>query len=284
MVNPNAVVPLIMAAAQLRLICLLFGNSLQMSIEAGNGIVMGTPHWMLYQSRVLGPWTVHLLSKCTRSAYHLFAFICLAISGYLILILSHSWAAFFLFHLLFAFLLKAPWLYTWDFYGLIFFVLFVSFALTGKSWIWFAALFLVAIFNHENALYIALYMILAGMLMPGAVCAVTGMAIVHLLRKALLKREIGPSAFNRHDLTGKSIHIHIKDNIAWLGRSWKSLDAMIPLFLLSVMLIIVRTAFQYPALSAAHLALLGSIVFATLLHEPRAFIPLIPFATILLWQ
>lgn len=45
------------------------GTGFSLSVEASEGVVNGMPHWRLYQSRVLGPYTVDLISRSFAISY-----------------------------------------------------------------------------------------------------------------------------------------------------------------------------------------------------------------------
>lgn len=310
-----AAISLVLAVMQFRVIMFVQGSNYGSSIVAAKGVVLGTPHWMLYQSRVLGPWTVELLSRLNgnfQMAYVLYVIAATAVAGWLVLTTVRrlhgaeaGWAALFLFHMLFSALLSQPWLYAWDHYGVIAFILFVRFVMDGKDWRWFTALFAVAVFNRESALYIALWMILDPlvkaamdrappkwpMLVSGLACMASGMVVIRTLRQALLVREIGPEMFHAPELAGKSVHIKWGQNLDFLNsiatRFSLTFEILIPLFLVGIaalaVVLALRDPRRYLALSATHLALIASIMVAAVLQETRVMLELVPFLCLGIW-
>jgi hypothetical protein len=275
---------LFFAAVQLRLIGLVV-TDYQPSMEATDGVLTGCPHWKVYQSRLFAPLLVGFLELALKNqllSHKIFQYLCLSVAGYLMLVLSNSWAAFFLMHILFAFTLKPPWLYPWDFAGVIIWILFVWMGINVSPSQMVVGLFMVALCNHENALFIALYLILRGDYGVGAGCLVFGMVWTELIRRNMMKMEIGPTAFSYPELANKSFHNQIGRNLEFLRSSWKSLDVMTPIFLL----LVCAVAFlcQYTGLAVTHMALVVSIAVGALLREPRSLLVLVPFATIGFWQ
>lgn len=236
------------AAAQARLVWMFLQDDFNRSAEAALGVVNGTPHWRIYQSRVLGPYLVQWLSSYTPSyadAYFAFAVAALAIAGLLILILafrlfrdtSAALASFFTLHAMFALLLAHPWLYAWDFGSLIVYTIFVYLVLSGAGWLSFTLLFLLAIVNRESGLFIALWMIANPLLrwliaapaddatsrsdrklfVAGLGCFAGGIAIIEHLRTRLLVREVAPDVFGDRSL-GSDFHLRFADNVAMIRR------------------------------------------------------------------
>jgi hypothetical protein len=310
----DAAIVLLLALAQFRMIMLVIGRDYVASMDAAQGVVNGLPHWLIYQSRVLGPYTVQALTLLLpdyRLAHIVYTILMTGLGGAVMLVvarrnfgLERGWAAFFLYQLLIALLLSKPWLYAWDQYGLILFTLFVGFVLEGRDWRWFTALFAVAIFNRESALFMALWMIgdplvkralgrpaAWSLLISGLFCLVAGSGLVALLRKALLVREIGPELFHLPELAGKMAHTHWDNNVAALGQmvSQVSLgfEILIPLFMLLALLLALRLAWRDPAGYLALAAMLGvmlaAILIAGVLLETRVLLELVPFVALLAW-
>jgi hypothetical protein len=161
-----AAVALLCAMAQFRLIMMVQGRHYGDSIKATQGVIDGMPHWRAFQSRLLGPWLVdglHRLLGDLVTAHVSYEIGMSTLAGWLMLRLMNrlhgpqaAWGAFLVLQLLFAFLLHPLWLYAWDNASIVLFVLFTYFVMTDKTRRWFVALFAVAIFNRESALYIAL--------------------------------------------------------------------------------------------------------------------------------
>lgn len=309
---------ILLAVAQFRMIAFILGQTYNSSIDAANGVVHGTPHWLLYQSRVLGPYTVALLAPLFGNfslAHVFFAITTQAIAGYLVLATvarrfgtDAAWGAFFLFQLLFTLALSKSWLYAWDHYSLIEFILFTEFVLAGKDWRWFTALFAVGIFNRESALFISLWMILQPlvdgwierrrlpdlnwrMLGAGLATMAAGLITVHVLRSVLLVHEMGPEMFHLPELAGKSVHVKLDGNLAFLWETVSqftlTFDILIPAFLLTVLVIALRLARhdprRYLALALTQGAMLLSLLTVAVLQETRVLLDLIPFVALTFW-
>lgn len=308
-------VSLLLACMQFRVIMLVQESNYGASISAAQGVVQGLPHWVIYQSRVLGPWMVELLSRLDGNfqwAYVYYVIATTAGAGWLILTTVRrrfgtdaGWGALFLFHMLFSALLSKLWLYAWDHIGLIVFTLFVRFVMDGKGTRWFLALFAVAIFNRESALYIALWMVLDPLIkavfdrtpprltMPlcGAACLGAGLVVIGMLRRLLLVREIGPELYDAPELAGKTVHIKWEQNLAYLQTVLTTasftFEFVIVVFLLAVValavVLAVRDPRRYLALSVVHLALIASILVAGLVQETRVMLELVPLVCLGVW-
>jgi hypothetical protein len=308
-------VSLIFALAQFRMIMLVLGPGYANSIDAALGVVRGLPHWRAYQSRVLGPWMIEILSGAFGgfSAAHVFFTIAMtAVAGWLILALTqHSfgrraaWGAFFLFHALFAFLLGKLWLYAWDHSGIVVFILFIHFVLSGKDWRWFTALFVLAVVNRESAFFIALWMVLDplvkaqldrtrpqwALLLAGLACLGFGLELVGWLRDALLVREVGPELFNMPAMAGKTFHNQWHNNLEFLGqvttRFSLGFEILIPLFLGAVLALAALLAWRdrrrYLALALTQAGIVASLFVAAALPETRVMLELVPFLAMGIW-
>ena len=297
------------AVAQFRLIMLVMGNGYRGSVAAALGVVSGQPHWKVYQSRILGPWLVEFLSiplgDNYLSAHIVFTIVMTAAAGWLILHLTAgrygndaAWSAFFLFQALFALVLDKSWLYAWDHIGIVSQILFVSLVWSGKDWRWFAGLFAVSLFNHESALFIALWMVADPIVKgwfdrrpirwTGAVVGLGGLlggeAIILFLRNVLLVREIGPEKFNMPDGAGRDIQIQWAANWHFLAQSiihFNIFYLLIPALLAGVTVLAVILGLRDPrrwlALSAVQIVIVLSILSLALLSETRVLLELVPF-------
>lgn len=162
------------ALAQFRMIATIIGGAYRDSIAAAQGVVAGTPHWQVYQSRVLGPWVVQLLSGPVGSfqaAHVLYTIGLYFLAGLAMLVTAYrlygakaAWLAFLGFHLLCMVLINSRWHYIWDGGELLSFALFCYFVLADKDWRWMTGLFCVSILNRESAFFIAAWMILSPLL------------------------------------------------------------------------------------------------------------------------
>jgi hypothetical protein len=309
------------ALAQFRLIASILQFRYEASVEAAKGVVMGRPHWRIDQSRVLGPYVVEGLSHLVfdfLAAHVLFSIGALAVAGFLAWRLgahlggndiATALLAFIVFQVAFAFLLGNRWLYVWDFIGVIVFLLFVDFVVSGKSWPWFVGLFAVAIFNRESAQFIALWMIVDpvarwileklghsesaprdwSMPIAGIGCAAAGFMIVAGLRRALLIEEMGPKIFADAPATSNGMfQFRLLENLHLIGGAFMTSDygvtfvtmAFIVLFLLGTVIVAACLAYLYPArllgLSLTYIAMVMALLAFGALFETRIYVELIP--------
>ncbi len=307
----GATLSAILALGQFRLILLLLDTDYTRSMEAAQGVVAGTPHWRVFQSRVLAPYAIQGMERLLGSygaAYKAFCAGALVAAGYLAWTLGRrvggtlrsAGLGLLLFHVAFAFLLSRPWLYAWDYVGAILFLLFVHFVASGRAWPWFAALCAVAAFNRESAYFIALWMLLdpvmrhfapardgaprapfnRGMAAAGAVCLVGSAAVVEGLRRTLLVRELGPELFAKAPgQAGAYAHLQLRDNLTVIREQF---GYQSPLLLFVGLIAVLSVALarreprRYAALGVVHLVVLGSLLVFGVVQESRIYIELIP--------
>jgi hypothetical protein len=299
-----------MALAQFRLVVLIQGRQYQESIDAALGVINGVPHWANYQSRILGPYTVRFLTTFTDGnfvlAHVVFLMLTTLAAGLLFLKLATrrfgaqaGWAAFTFFHLGFAALLNERWLYAWDHYSIIVFTLFVYFVYAAKDWRWFAALYTIALFNRESALFIAMWMVLQpicrvciehgrekrwqgfdrAMCAAGVLCGVIGLFIMHLLRQALLIHEAGraPGIVHNYIIAWDR---NVTDMASTLGANF-GMQLVCPAFLaltaVIAFVLVRRNPARFLAMGITHIALCVSIVIFGVLTETRVMLELLPF-------
>ncbi len=300
------------AIAQFRMIATIMGGGYGDSIAAAQGVVAGTPHWLVYQSRVLGPWMVQLLSGPVGSfqaAHVLYTIGLYFLTGLAMLVTVYrfhgakaAWIGFLCFHVLCMFLINRRWHYIWDSGELLSFTLFCYFVLAGKDWRWMTGLFCVSILNRESAFFIAAWMILyplltaaldrarprLPMLLAGLACLVGGVALVQGLRAALLKQEIGPVLFGMPEMAGRSFHPHVQDNIAYLADAFLQptleFNILIVVLLLGPLvltwLLARRFGRRYLGLGLAHGLIVLSLPIVGVLPETRVLFDLVPFMAI----
>lgn len=300
---------LLAALAQFRMIGKVIGPQYQDSIAAAQGVVDGLPHWMVFQSRVFGPWTVEILSGLTGSfetAHMLYTIAAYFLAGLAMLMVAHrhygaksAWIGFLCFQSLCLLLINSRWHYVWDGGELLTFTLFCHFVLAGKDWRWLAGLFAVSVLNRESAFFIAAWMILDPLIsatldrtrprwpmaLAGLACLAGGMALTQFLRTALMRREIGPDLFGMPELAGRSFHPHIQLNIQYLLDAFmhptQEFNILIVLLLLAplvlTMLLAHRFGRRYLSLGLAHGLIVLSLPIAGVLAETRVMFGLAPF-------
>lgn len=99
-----------------------------LSVNGALGVTTGHPYWREFQSRVLSPYLVLLLSKVTRNyvaAHFVFGLAALTLAGFLAWQMGvkvgrdtrSGLLSFIGLQAGFCCLLSPPWLYAWDYYG-----------------------------------------------------------------------------------------------------------------------------------------------------------------------
>ena len=305
-----------------RVIILIFGRQYKLSVDAAQGVLIGEPHWRVFQSRLLGPYLVEAASVVfdTFLKAHVFcSVVLLALAGYLMLVrLTHLYRdsirallGYSVFFFLFVFCVNSPWLYIWDLVDVVLFVLFCDFVAHRRDYRFFVALFVVAVFNRQSAFYIALWMMidplvksvldrargLRGgrfdfkMAVSGVVLLGAGVALVEYLQSTLLVREVGPSLVGQVEGAGPRFHFLLLDN---LSRLWKALISfrvamsfLIPLFIVFYLAFCGWVASRNPranlGVATVHALLLASTVVFVFAFETRVYLVLLPFVAFNLW-
>lgn len=308
------ILALLFAVAQLQLVIVTYQEALADSFKAAKGVYDGTPHWLIYQSRVLGPYLIVWITKIVgdpAKAFVLFFISAQTLAGYLaakfapfIVGKAQQLGIFFTFQSLFSVLViphrVGSWLYVWDLIGLNIFLVFIYFVVTRKGWKSFLILFLLAVLNRESALFIALWMVLNPlcrfflkdsedidwpMIGSGILSLISGGLLIKYLRSALLVKELGPEMFNSPDLAGKFIHFKLSENIEFIKSAFlgfgENMDIVIPVFILSFIFLGFSLAIRFPrrfmALALINAALIGSLLFFAVVYEVRIYLELIPF-------
>lgn len=237
-----------LALAQARVVRQMFGTLYRQSVDAAAGVLAGTPHWRVFQSRQLGPRLVQAVNVAVgdfERAHVACTVALLSAAGYLVFRsvsrrtgdAAKALASLLAFELLTVFCLGKDWLYIWDFSGALLFVVFNDLVARERRPPAFALLFAVAIFNRESALFIAAWMVLdplcryaldrgAGraarpldwpMAATGAALLVAGSALVEALRAAFFVREVGPQIVGGPvPGAGPRFHYMLPDNVLWL--------------------------------------------------------------------
>jgi hypothetical protein len=304
---------LYVSVAQVRLIKAVL--NLNQSADVAHNVFVGRPPWRLFQSRVLGPYLVEGLSRITVSplaaAYSLYACLMLAAAGCLAYSLGHRLAgkpggalSFTFLYLGFALLLTSPWLYAWDFVNIIVFLIFVYLVVARKPYRWFVVLFLVAIFNHESALFIGLWLVVDPLarwsvskvwrveipiewrqIAVGGFCLVAGMILIEILRWALLIEELPMPEWYRNHL----FHFQGINNLHFWAYSFTHFsDApfAIPLFLIGAAISTVVVALRWPmqllGLSIVQMLMIVAVLLFGNAPETRIYLELLPFLALVI--
>jgi hypothetical protein len=273
-------------------------------------IIQGKPDWLAQQNRLLGPYLVLLISKLNVSfsiAWMIFTGLWLAIESVLLFyvlrkqdqtpIESIKFVVIFWFFFL---TLQDFWLYTWDGIDLIIFTLFAYGIIKEKSTAFHLALFSVAIFNRESALFIATYILVSAFkftvrppslklvgwskLLLGGLLLVGGTAYTQYVRHVYFVSTGDGRPDVEHQLLGN--HVRLLENLRSIFVDCFGSEAF-PIFIIVVLAIAfflsrIRS-FQDGELKCLLISLvilLNTMVFG-LFNETRMFFILLPFALFL---
>jgi hypothetical protein len=195
---------------------------IRVSVGTSLEVTTGNPLWKTFQSRVLGPYLIKVLSLGLSdnyvAAYICFQIVTVTIAGFLCWRLGRKYGgsdqaallALMIFLICFVLLLSPPTLYSWDLIDLIVFAVFIDFVLSRLSLGWFVGLFAIAIWNRDSAIFIALWLIFDPIvrwlyqlrnrrskpaidwhrIIAGIACIAAGLIIVHVLKKTLSLEQI----------------------------------------------------------------------------------------------
>lgn len=291
----------VLAFVQARMIYGVLGKDYPESVKASFGVVLGQPHWRIYQSRVLGPYLVDGLRHLFPSPVSAFAFLGLVAlfgAGLLACRLGNrvdgargAWCSLAVTHGAFAFLLAYPWLYIWDYLDLVVFLAFAVFVIENRPTSWFAALCLLGMLNHEIAMFIGVWLAVDGAMKRnwvragvGVGCVVVTLVVTELLRRALLVEELGPKLFidAPKDL-GSSFYFTLPRNLHVVGVLFTRWDYRLLFLLVAFVLAVPVVAWwlqkrepAWRSYAIANVLMLGSLLTFGLLIEARIYIVLIP--------
>ncbi|WP_148293655.1 hypothetical protein [Azospirillum sp. B4] len=307
---------LLFSVAEFRLVSFLFMDQILPNVQAAAGVLDGLPHWRVYQSRVLGPLVmaaIHGVGPSWINAYYITGIGGLTATALVMFRVGQrlgdaagGWAAMLGLFVLFALFLSRPWLYVWDFFVLLVGAVFLLLVVRRASWWAFLALMAVAFFNHESALFIAIWMAVQGLadnwarwrldwrrwewglLGGGVLGGIAGLELVELLRTLLLKREIGPEIFgdvSRIGDHGDQIHIKLLDNLqataTWFTHADYAFNLLIPLALLAAVavaaVLLARHRLKMLGVAAYIATQAAALYIAAVLAETRVLLQLAPF-------
>jgi len=276
-------------------------GNLSYLVDAAQGVLEGTPHWRAFQNRLLSPALVHMLGWVSSQPLLLFTQLwMLALNVGLFCMVRHLTRSHLL-GLLAVVGAALMWVlephnssYTWDLTEAACLLVLAFFATRPVPLAWMLALFVVAAFNRESAVFIGLYLMVCGVMMWackqtqasrtmlwGVVLASVSVVLTEVLRKTLFTtsalRGVGDDA--AHAVFEN--HIHIGHNVALLQdlvHQASPLLFILALYGMSLLVVIQRGLVRQDARLvgagvslAAYLASLG--VFGVL-DELRLYQPL----------
>lgn len=284
-------------------------------VSAALGVTEGRPHWLAFQNRLLGPYTIIGISNISglsvKSSWYIFNAVALQIFCVLLFwmlrreFFSLRDSFFYLIAILFLFLtLQHTWFYVWDIVDLIIFTLFAYGVLKSFPIRFFFVLFLIGILNRESALFIAIFLMLEAFnfskglssiklqnfrhLVFGLVLLISGFFYTQYIRSLLFISKSDLTGGGRdidNELIGN--HIHLLYNI----KNLFILNFTNRHFLISILLITPFLYFlkSYRSMFDRQLKMLimALVIFANILifgliNESRMHFILLPFF-IFLW-
>jgi len=285
------------------------------AVEAESGVLQGYPHWRYFQSRLLGPLVekaVSLVFGINLTVAHMIvAVIVLTACGAVMFYAGRAiggrqsgWSALLAFNLLFAFMMSRPWLYIWDYFLLLLSAVFMLLVIRRAPWWWFLALLSIAVFNHEAALFIGVWMVVQalvdawaqrrdpdwGLLSAGVLGNMAGIIVIEYLRNTLLKQEIGWQLFKDAQQIPKSgldayFHLQLTENWQDIVR-WVTEPGFDMMFLILVPLVltlifagcvVARHGAKAAGLAAYAVAQVVALLLLGMRQETRDLLELLPF-------
>ena len=169
-ITPYLIVTFI-SVCTFKMLMIRHGQYIDLLTSAAYGITEGKPHWLAYQNRLIGPYSILGISKLMGISFKSAWTIYHAITIQLFCILCFWFlkreglrindAINYLIVMVFAFLtLQFNWFFPWDTIDLILFTCFAYGITKAFPISYFLPLFLFGIFNRESALFISIYLIL----------------------------------------------------------------------------------------------------------------------------
>ena len=269
-------------ALSYNLLMYLYGGNLEAYAMQTISPITGHAWWRAFQNRLLAGFIIDNISNNIVLAYQIFIFSSLLIMNFLTYYLYKNILPVFM--LAFMFLaLQGQFIYGWDFLDII--ILTTLLILIDKKVnIWgFVALFTVAIFNRESALFIPVYLIIKKEIVVGIIMLIAGYVAITLMRDMFIT-SLYPSVGldESHKNIGNSILFG--KNITYFFRHYDSWNmgkfAYIPALMVG------SIALNWKA--DRRILLLTSFIVLTILifgciHETRVWFVTIPFI-IYLWM
>lgn len=288
----------------------LHAHNLQDLSSAAYGVIIGKPHWLAYQNRLLGPYLVLLISEMGIGygyALVAFDFIFLQILCFLVYMLlinegmsiRKSFAYLIVF--LFAFLsFQHDWYYTWDSIDLIVFALFGYGIVKNKALLYFVVLYFVELLNRESALFLAVYISMSSFefvegnkiklrnkagLVVGGLLFLFGAAYTKIVRDYLFVSKPNGRLDIEHEAIGS--HVYLLNNIKnFFFGNFTNENIVVSLSVMSVVFVVL---YKFKAMNDAEkkLSLMILFIFANIfifgsVDETRMYFALMPML-LFLW-
>lgn len=226
-----------------------FIESLRVSI----GVFHGKPHWEIFQSRVLGPWTLYLLNIFIKDVGYCFGtliFCGISISNFLFLWAIKPYTSnlnkflfLVLYNFIFSIFIDDLWLISWDIFSLIFFTIFLGLVIRNSKLWNYLILYIFMLLNRESVHFLSIYLIFNPLVIfvtnsfklkkinfsqldikttiTGILMFIFGIIFIYNLRNFLLIEEVGPKLFNLPDNADRAFQIHFIENVYYIFNNLK---------------------------------------------------------------
>jgi hypothetical protein len=221
---------------------MVFTNNLHRVILSDMSLLDGKPQWRIFQSRLLGPSLANVMMREASPdlGYTVFDLLGFGAAGVMawrigaVIVGSRAGAlaATLCLALGFVALFVPDWFYAWDVLGPAFFMIFAYLVVTDAKSLSFALLFAVAIWNREDALFMALYLIVQPVLdwwaarqrrqrtpldwrrvTTGVIGITSGMIMISTLRSMLMVHELGPDLYGQNVPMTSFFHWNVLINL-----------------------------------------------------------------------
>ena len=302
-----------LAYTQLWEIVTNFKGQLTSNIEAALGVIQGTPHWKVYQSRLLGPYFFELVNNILGLGHSYAFLLTLFLQSFFMFLtviltyksISGSWLTSYGIAILSSFfvalLLQGKWLYLWDFFDFIFISLVIWSYYKEKSLLIIFSIITLAIFNRELSLIVLIWLALISgykiifkaennisrykkIFFVSIILLIAGYSVINYLREFLLIKELGPELFvdSGKNLSSSSFHFKFFNNLERFSNTIFNLskNQIYNFIICSIAVISFLGAFSKKSLLVELSALLMIMLCSTLvfaeIYETRVWISLIP--------
>jgi hypothetical protein len=291
----------------------VFSENLHRVILSDMSLLNGKPQWRIFQSRLLGPSLANVLMREAGAdvGYTVFDLLGFGAAGVMawrigaIIVGSRAGAlaATFCLGLGFVALFVPDWFYAWDVLGPAFFMIFAYLVVTEAKPRTFALLFAIAIWNREDALLMALYLIVQPLLdwwaarahrqrtpldwrsvVTGIICVACGVILISTLRRLLMVHEMGPDLYADKIPMTPFFHWNVQRNLdtvlhymSWTSVQMPAFMILPPLAVIASCVYLIRVAERrYAGYALVNLGMVLATVLFGFTPELRQWVDSLP--------
>ena len=293
---------IILSLFEIRILNSLHSHNYDLMLSGILDFFKGTCHLRPFQSRLLTPAIILLISNITtlslKTSYCLSWSISLIIANLICFKIFYKdnkiiqafgyLSAFILLFILFQW---SGWLYPWDTIDLITMLLFAYGIFSEKKLIYFILVFIIGIFNREDSLFIPLWIIFDSIIYSqkrliinykklaiGIILMTTGILYIGYCREILFKKALFSNSSN--DLLLGN-HIEIFHNLSYLNplSILSGNETIATISILGIIFISICSLYNYKNLKVIILLIIMivSVLFVGIIIEMRNYIMFIPF-------